>query len=86
MMIIHNSNQMKRRISNERKKRSWVWEYFIEDNEKVEPDKSTNWVKCKIDGCHTPSIKMKNRSTSNLAYHLKQVHGILQRIIRNDLL
>lgn len=67
---------MKRRISSERKKRSWVWEYFIEDNEKVEPDKSINWVKCKIQDCKTASIKMKNRSTSNLAYHLKQFHGI----------
>ena len=66
----------RRRISNERKKRSWVWEYFMEDNEKLDPNKSTKWAKCKIAGCLCPSVKTKNRSTSNLAYHLKQVHGI----------
>ena len=53
-----------------------VWEYFVEDKEKLDPEKSTKWVKCKVNDCQNGSIKMKNHNTSNLAYHLKQVHEI----------
>ena len=68
---------MKRRISNERKKRSWVWKYFEDDKEKIENDKSIKWVKCTILNCNNSSMKMKKFNTSNMAHHLKQEHKIL---------
>ena len=69
---------MKRRLSNGRKKRSWVWKYFEDDKEKEknDSDKSYRWVKCTIEDCKNPVVKMKGFSTSNLAYHLKNAHSI----------
>lgn len=67
---------MKRRFSNERKKRSWVWKYFEDDKAKIENDKSIKWVKCILPNCMNPSMKLKQFNTSNMAHHLNHDHKI----------
>ena len=78
------SERMKRRLSNERKKRSWVWKYFEEDKAKIENDKSIKWVKCTVPNCNNPSMKLKQSNTSNMAYHLNHDHNISKGVNDNS--
>jgi hypothetical protein len=65
----------KRRLSNERTKRSWVWEYFDIHADNSSNEKDIQWVKCKIANCNS-KIKVKKFNTSNMIYHLNHSHQI----------
>jgi hypothetical protein len=77
---------MKRRLSTERKKRSWVWDYFEESKENpgTNLDSSTKLAKCTILNCQSPFVKVKNHNTSNMAYHLSHTYGITRKIEENS--
>jgi hypothetical protein len=72
---------MKRRLSSERQKRSWVWKYFELDHTKINgKDKSNKWVKCVVPDCKNPSLKMAKSNTSNMAHHLIHDHKIFKDV------
>jgi hypothetical protein len=66
---------MKRRLSKDRKKKSWVWQHFEIDNT-IAVEKDVKWVKCQHPGCTTASLKITTHNTTNMARHLKSGHQL----------
>ena len=67
---------MKRRLSKDRIKKSWVWQHFEIDHT-IAVEKDVKWVKCQHLGCTaTASLKITSHNTTNMARHLKSVHQL----------
>ncbi len=68
-----------------RKKRSWVWEYFLEDTSV--PNSLARTVICKVENCEE-KIESYDSSTNPLIFHLHSKHGlnspVKKRKIVND--
>jgi hypothetical protein len=58
-----------------RKKKSWAWEYFVEE----ESSSVVRILNCQIAGCKVPKIELKkgNYSTNPMLNHLKVEHRLL---------
>lgn len=70
--IQESPEQEKKRIV-KRKRKSFVWQHFIEE----ETESSTEKIlRCKVEGCINPLIKtnISNYSTNPMINHLKNVH------------
>lgn len=60
----------------ERKKTSWVWQYFEKDPRKRFNERE-KYVLCKVDTCDDRSVKTVGGNTSLMAHHLRKEHRIL---------
>jgi len=62
----------------ERKKSSWVWEYFEKDPHKRGSNKEgVKFVTCLVEKCQDPGIRVVKGNTTILSHHLRKEHDIL---------
>ena len=60
----------------ERKKTSWVWQHFEKDPNQRNGD-GEKFVRCKVEKCEDPGIKIVKGNTTVMSHHLRKAHGIL---------